>query len=326
MFKDLSGKKFGLLTVSNEYKHMKNYIYWKCVCNCGREVWVRGTNLSYGTTKSCGHHTKSNFKHGQADTRLYGIYYGMLQRCNNPNSSQYENYGERGITVCDEWSNEDGFIHFYNWAIANGYSDNLTIEREDVNGNYEPSNCKWATLHEQSRNRRSNVHIDVNGTDMIIADASVELNIPQKTLGERIKKGWAAEDVIDETKPKPRIVTYQGKEITLDKLSTITGVNINTLETRFTKGYSDEELIKKPYSSAKIPVIQYDDDGNIIGKYESSADASRITGIRKSGIIMCCNGQRKHCGGYIWKHDPCYEPPQKIKRSLHRKEGGGWKK
>lgn len=96
-----------------------------------------------------------NFKHGLSGHRLYSIWKGMKDRCCNTKSPNYQYYGERGILICDEWLNEDcGFINFYNWSLENGYDDNLTIDRKNNDGNYEPSNCRWTTMLVQIHNRR----------------------------------------------------------------------------------------------------------------------------------------------------------------------------
>lgn len=159
------GKRFGRLTVIEESSIRKNAtIYWICKCDCGTvTVPLNGTSLRNGTTKSCGclsvdRLLERNHVHGMCKprTRLYTIWDNMKQRCGNSNRKEFKNYGGRGITVCDEWKNS--FQAFYEWSIANGYADDLTIDREDVNGNYEPSNCRWVTLQEQQKNRRNNTH------------------------------------------------------------------------------------------------------------------------------------------------------------------------
>lgn len=121
-------------------------------------------------------------------TRLAGIYYKMFYRCNNPKDRRYKNYGGRGISICDEWNDEDkGFFSFYEWAMNNGYSDTLTLDRIDVNGNYEPSNCRWITNAEQQKNKTVNHYLDFNGQKTILTDAAKELGISANALAHRLK-------------------------------------------------------------------------------------------------------------------------------------------
>lgn len=125
-------------------------------------------------------------KHNMSKTRLYGIWALMKSRCGNPKITQYKYYGERGIKVCDEWSD---FLAFYDWAINNGYSDTLTLDRRDVNGNYEPSNCEWVTMKEQCNNRTNNRLITYNGKTLTVSQWADERGIKQNTLNKRINRG-----------------------------------------------------------------------------------------------------------------------------------------
>ena len=125
------------------------------------------------------------FKHGMIHTRLYSIWHCMKVRCYIKSCLSYKNYGGRGIKICDEWKND--FISFYNWSLANGYKDNLTIDRIDVNGNYEPSNCRWVSKKEQDNNRRTNRFIEYNGIKKTIQQWAEEKGINTYTLRKRIR-------------------------------------------------------------------------------------------------------------------------------------------
>ena len=153
---DLTGRHFAHLTVVGECERDKwNKRRWRCVCDCGRETTVTHSNLVRGATKSCGClvrrvHSQKKVRHGQAHTRLYKIWSNMKDRCLNRNSSSWQWYGARGITVCHAWMD---FSPFASWAKSNGYADDLTIDRIDSNSGYSPENCRWVGQEQQQRNR-----------------------------------------------------------------------------------------------------------------------------------------------------------------------------
>ncbi len=135
--------------------------------------------------------------HGKSGTRLYRTWTDMRNRCNNHKNLHYSRYGGRGIKVCDEW--QRSFDSFHAWAIANGYSDDLTIDRIDVNGNYEPANCRWITMSQQQFNKSNKRLLTVNGETKTIAQWAECTGLKYDTIWRRIKRGKTGADVIAET-------------------------------------------------------------------------------------------------------------------------------
>jgi len=180
---------------------------WLCHCECGNEIIALGFHIRKGVTKSCGcYHSdvsaelgrrtgKLRVTHGESNTRLYKEWRGMKVRCNNPTDQHWPDYGGRGIRLCDEWN--ESYEAFAEWAKANGYDDSLTIDRIDVNGNYEPSNCRWVTQKEQSNNKRTNVYLTYKGETKTAAQWAEEIGMNPITLRRRIQKGWSVEDAIE---------------------------------------------------------------------------------------------------------------------------------
>lgn len=166
-------------------------------------------------------------RHGMSRTRLYGIWKDIHRRCYNPKKQDYKNYGGRGIQVCEEWKNS--FIAFREWALQNGYTEELTIERNDVNGNYEPSNCRWATKIEQANNRRDNKIIEFNGERHSIAQWSKITGIQENTIRGRYKRGLKGEELFAPPTLKPRFVEYEGDKKTIHQWSKLYGINYSTL-------------------------------------------------------------------------------------------------
>lgn len=204
--KDLTGQRFGRLVVlyeTSERKHTK--VVWHCRCDCGNEVDIRSGSLTSGHTMSCGcykreraaevHTTHGMNRQGKPHS-VYQTWQCMLQRCENPNNSAYKDYGGCGIKVCDEWHDAEKFI---GWALANGWQKGLQLDRIDNNGNYEPSNCRWATREEQARNRRTNHLVTFNAKTRTMAEWAEEVGVKRHILYDRINNlHWPIERALTE--------------------------------------------------------------------------------------------------------------------------------
>lgn len=180
------GKKFNKLTILAECINKNNTKYrkFRCKCDCGTIRILDKRSVIIGTTKSCGCLHKQlakevNTKHGDSKTRLYKIWLHMKSRCYNTSDAKYKNYGERGIIICQEWND---FIKFKEWAKNNGYKDDLTIERIDVNGNYEPSNCIWVDLSNQTINKTTSHYFKYRDKVYFLKDLVNIFNKSYKSL------------------------------------------------------------------------------------------------------------------------------------------------
>ena len=183
-------------------------------------------------------------KHGKRNTRLYGIYAGMKGRCYNINNKRYKNYGKRGIKVCKEWL--DDFMAFYNWSINNGYKDNLSIERIDVNKDYEPSNCCWIPLSKQSKNRSSNIYIYLDGEKQNLFDFCKKHNYNYELVQKRITRWhWSLEKALTKDTDKKRYFEYNGKKYNYYELSKITGLTVPSLKWRLNNNWTIERLFRE---------------------------------------------------------------------------------
>jgi hypothetical protein len=193
-YRDLTGMKFGKLTAIkpvNEKLGWGHHKRWICNCECGNTTIVSSDHLTKGDTKSCGCRN-----HGKSKTRIFGIWTHMKSRCHVPTDDQYYRYGGRGIKVCDEWYKD--FMKFYNWSIANGYSDELSIDRIDNDKGYCPENCRWATTKIQANNTSRNKYVTYNGETHTIAEWSDVIGIKQNTLTYRLRRGWSIERALTE--------------------------------------------------------------------------------------------------------------------------------
>ena len=206
---DIIGKKFNRLTVLEFHHKVQRYKknghkggfreFYLCRCDCGNKTVVEKHQLITYATKSCGclvkEHAKINFsKHNLTNHRLYNTWAHIKGRCFNPNNNSYDNYGGRGITMCDEWKKD--FMNFYDWAITNGYKDDLTIDRIDVNGNYEPDNCRWVDMKVQANNKRNNFLVTIYNRTQTLSEWCDEKNLNYDKIQTRLNLGWTLEDAM----------------------------------------------------------------------------------------------------------------------------------
>lgn len=196
--KEMIGKRFGRLVVVDRiedhyYPSGRHDACYSCVCDCGNHINVLGIHLRSGHTVSCGCFRVETSRatmttHGKTNTRLHTIWKNMHSRCFNQNNDDYANYGQRGITICDEWKHN--FSAFESWANKHGYTDYLSLDRIDVDGNYEPSNCRWVTQKDQCNNTRSNIYVTMDNKTMTLKQWSELLGLNYGTIASRVGRGW----------------------------------------------------------------------------------------------------------------------------------------
>lgn len=190
-FRDLTGERFGRLLVEGTSGYNKHHqLYWKCECECGKYKEVLGSSLRNGMTQSCGclqkeAASKINYKHGMAKTPIFNIWWSMMQRCYDKNSQAYNRYGGRGINVCNQWQQFEGF-----YADMGDKPKDMSLDRIDNNGDYSPENVKWATAKDQANNRKSNVVLEHNGKKQTMQQWSDELGLKVGTVWARLNRGW----------------------------------------------------------------------------------------------------------------------------------------
>lgn len=270
-----TGQRFGRLVIVKEVEHhkMPSGRYRRmflCRCDCGNEVTCSLANLTSGNTSSCGCLKKetasnNNSTHRQSKTRLYRCWQHMKHRCYRKDDENYSYYGGRGIIMCDEW--KYNYENFSKWAIENGYKDNLTIDRIDCNGNYEPSNCRWITQKEQARNTRRNTFVYLEGKGFSMHKFTLS------ELCEILKVNYPLS--------VKRIYQYLRKRKAVKD-----GVISNM-----------EQSIRE-----RKPILMCNKDGTIVCEYDSITNAAQSNGISTSAIGNNLSGRSKTCNGHIFKY------------------------
>lgn len=200
------GQRFGRLLVVSYVGRINRHQYWLCACDCGKQHRAHAANLRCGNVQSCGclrHDTRPNLRHGQSKSPTWAIWNGMIARCACPTADTYRLYGGRGIRVCDRWSGEDGFENFLT-DMGERPSSAHSLDRYPNNdGNYEPDNCRWATVKQQGRNRRTNRLLTHDGETLCLADWADRAGMEHATLARRLCTMPLARALSLPVKPSP---------------------------------------------------------------------------------------------------------------------------
>lgn len=246
---DLSGQKFGRLTVIERLFERRNHDYrsalWLCRCDCGNEVRTYAGYLKSGNTKSCGClHKESVTKHGFRHLPEYNIWRGMIDRCYNEKNQHYSRYGGRGILICDEW--KESFEAFYA-DMGSRPSDEHSIDREDNDKGYSKDNCRWTTQDVQTRNRENNVYYELNGERKLLGDWCRDLNLNIVAVTNRIYRGWSFEEAINIPirQNQKTLYGYNGEIKSLSDWCRELGLKYTTVWARLSNGIAFEDAIKK---------------------------------------------------------------------------------
>lgn len=191
---DLAGQRFGRLTVVGRSATIGKNVRWLCRCDCGSEHVVYGQNLRNGSVKSCGCQAHPQ-THGMTGSRIYQTWASMHARCNSPSYWARKHYADKGITICEDWKR---FEAFRDWAMQNGYTDNLTLDRKDNSKGYEASNCRFISIADQQRNKSNHTFLSYNGKTQALYQWASELGLKKSTICTRIARGWTVERALSQ--------------------------------------------------------------------------------------------------------------------------------
>lgn len=222
------------------------------------------------------------------NTKLYHVWLSMRARCNNPNDKGYQNYGGRGIKVCNEWND---YKNFKTWAYENGYKEDsgLSIDRIDVNGNYEPNNCRWATIKQQANNTRRNVYLTIDGEKKSVPEWAEIYGVNQETVRRRVRElGWDPIKALTEPLYYGDVYEYNGESHLLSEWSNILGIEVGTLKTRIDRGWPIDKVFSTPTGKSVIK-IEHDGETHTLHEWADIFGMNYITlskRIREQGMSL----------------------------------------
>lgn len=258
---NLTGQRYGQLVVLGPVGKAKSgSIVWLCQCDCGEQVEVKAQRIRHDGVSSCGCHyaeqgRRKPVRHGMSDTSIYNTWIQLSVRCHSAESSNYENYGARGVSVCDEWRNSfEAFLDHVS-QLPNYGAEGVTLDRIDNGGNYEPGNVRWATQKEQMRNTRRNRLLTHNGKTQCLAAWAEELGIRKNLIEVRLFRGWDAELALTATTKEEKrahirrnnhLLTCNGKTQSLAAWSDETGLSSNTIFERLKRGWDTDRALNTP--------------------------------------------------------------------------------
>jgi hypothetical protein len=256
---DLIGRRFGSRVVLEVTKNI--YGQWACVCEClcdhkKRSVVLRW-HLLNGKNTNCGCLRKYRMTHAMTGTPTYYTWDSMIQRCTNPHSQSYADYGGRGIKCCDRWRFGDGIRSGFECFLADmgeRPSAEHSLDRINVDGDYEPGNCRWATVEEQQNNRRDNCYITWHGQTKTLKQWSEKLGIKYVTLQARIKiYGWSIDEAFTQNvnKRNNEKISWNNATLSIRQWEFKLGLNTGTLQSRLDRGWSVERALSTPVQQKK---------------------------------------------------------------------------
>jgi len=233
LFLDLTGQNFGRLRVNSYAGRISANNQWNCTCDCGALCRVAGGNLRSGHTLSCGclHREASSAAaktHGRTKSAEYRTWAAMKSRCQDPSASSFQNYGQRGITVCSRWNNS---FEMFLGDMGPRPSKNHSIDRRDVNGNYEPTNCRWATAKEQANNKRNNRWLTINGKTRTLQQWADAAGLDRSVIVSRVQAGISGEALLAPS-DRHNYLTYKGITDSYKGWSVRTGIKHETISQR----------------------------------------------------------------------------------------------